>query len=172
MHVPNNGEWFTLQRIDDRLRVIDARLRLNLEALLALHAADGHQFTQRALLALAQKRIYSASAILRRGRQFGLVHGEQLTRAHEPAPVHHHIRDIGGLAHINKLGVDCIRIAPEGGCVVQLVQIQQRKVGALARLERAGYISHVQRARAHDCGHFKSLTRGHHGRVARRPFGQ
>ena len=61
------------QRIDDRLWVIDARLCLNLETLLALHPPDGHQFVKGTLLTLAQERIYLASIILRCGLQLRLV---------------------------------------------------------------------------------------------------
>ena len=69
---------------------------------------------------------------------------------------------------IDQLGVDGVRIAAESRHVVRLIEVDHDEIGALARLERAGDVAKVDRARADARGHGQRLTRRQRRRVAAR----
>ena len=160
------------QRCQHGGRIGEPDLGLHLEALLLHRAADGDQLGEHRLLARDQEGVDAAGVVLRPGRAVRLVEGEQLPVAHQPRPFTITSVTSWALAGVDQLGVDPVGSRRKRGELCDRCQVHQDQVGALARLQRADQVPHVQGARAQAGGHRQGLRRGQDGGVVAGALGQ
>ena len=84
------------------------------------------------------------------------VEGQQTAVAHHDAAFDDHGLDVARFGRVNQIRIDIVE-----RCLIQGVEVDDDEIGALPLLDRSNFLLEMQRARAANRGHLKSLRRVH-----------